>query len=205
MPSVGECVPGRAPATDGPVGEAVSKVLRGPFCREERRGWTWASPTPGGQYGCRQRCSGRRLPPENSRTPTRWADSPPRSAREPGGQSARTPGWAPGWPCRWGTAIARPCAGFVLGALPGGEFEPTAGRWRPGTLTGLRPPPHPLCSGGPRPPPVPPAWPLLFDLLRTRLPAPSGPLTGPRLGELTSAQPPARPTSTRPREAGSFW
>lgn len=114
------------------------------------------------------------------------------------------PGWAPGWPCRQGSHRA-PLSWLVLGVLPSGEAEPMAGRRRPGTRKGRHPTRPALCAREPPVPPVPPAWPLLLNFLRTPSASPSSPLSRPRLGELTSAQPPARPTSTRSREEGSFW
>lgn len=145
-------VPGRAPATDGLVGEAVSKALRGPFSREEHRGRTCASRTPRGQRGCRQRCSGCRLPPLQP-PPTRKLSDPNPMDRRPPTQRLRArwalracAGWAPGWPCRQGSHRA-PLSWLVLGVLPSGEVEPTAGRRRPGTRTGRHPTRPALCSG----------------------------------------------------------
>lgn len=76
-------VPGRAPATDGLVGEAVSKALRGPFSREAGRAQVTH---PAGSVDAANAAlaagslRSSRLPPGNSQTPTRWTDGPPRSA-----------------------------------------------------------------------------------------------------------------------------
>lgn len=102
-------VPGRAPATDGLVGEAMSKALRGPFSREEHRGRTCASHTPRGQRGCRQRCSGCRLPPLQP-PPTRKLSDPNPMDRRPPTQRLRA---------RW---ALRAGAGLGTGlALPSGQ------------------------------------------------------------------------------------